>query len=121
MVGVSHRVLEAISAGAMFMGAGSYIGNGPDFMVRSIAEARGVRMPGFFGYLACSGAVLVPVLVIVTVVFFERTEDGRWREPELQQLPIGNQQCLVRESVDHVVHAELVGFVRFGERTEATA
>ena len=70
VVGVSHRVLEAISAGAVFMGAGTYIGNGPNFMVRSIAEARGVRMPGFFGYLAYSGAVLVPVLLVVTVVFF---------------------------------------------------
>lgn len=70
VVGVSHRVLEAISTGAVFMGAGTYIGNGPNFMVRSIAEARGVRMPGFFGYLAYSGAVLVPVLLVVTVVFF---------------------------------------------------
>lgn len=70
VVGVSHRVLEAISAGAVFMGAGTYIGNGPNFMVRSIAEARGIRMPGFFGYLAYSGAVLVPVMLVATVVFF---------------------------------------------------
>ena len=70
VVGVSHHVLEAISAGAVFMGAGSYIGNGPNFMVRSIAEARGVRMPGFFGYLAYSGAVLLPVLLVVSLVFF---------------------------------------------------
>jgi Na+/H+ antiporter NhaD/arsenite permease-like protein len=70
VAGVSHQVLSAISLGAVFMGANSYIGNGPNFMVRSIAEARGVRMPSFAGYLAYSGAILIPVFVLVTFVFF---------------------------------------------------
>ena len=70
VVGVPHHVLEAISAGAVFMGANSYIGNGPNFMVRSIAEARGVQMPSFGGYMLYSGAVLIPVFIVVTFVFF---------------------------------------------------
>jgi Na+/H+ antiporter NhaD/arsenite permease-like protein len=70
VVGVSHRILTAISLGSVFMGANSYIGNGPNFMVRSIAESRGVRMPSFGGYLAYSGAILLPVFVLVTIVFF---------------------------------------------------
>ena len=70
VVGVPHRILVAISAGAVFMGANSYIGNGPNFMVRSIAEARGVKMPSFGGYMLYSGAVLIPVFIIVTLVFF---------------------------------------------------
>jgi Na+/H+ antiporter NhaD/arsenite permease-like protein len=52
------------------MGANTYIGNGPNFMVRSIAEARGVKMPGFGGYMLYSGAVLIPTFVVVTLVFF---------------------------------------------------
>jgi Na+/H+ antiporter NhaD/arsenite permease-like protein len=60
VAGVSHRVLAAISAGAVFMGANTYIGNGPNFMVRSIAEERGIKMPSFLGYMAYSGAVLIP-------------------------------------------------------------
>jgi Na+/H+ antiporter NhaD/arsenite permease-like protein len=67
---VPHGILTAISLGAVFMGANTYIGNGPNFMVRSIAESRGVRMPGFGGYMLYSGAVLIPVFVLVTVVFF---------------------------------------------------
>ena len=70
VVGVPHEILAAISLGAVFMGANSYIGNGPNFMVRSIAEARGVRMPSFGGYMLYSGAVLIPVFVLVTLVFF---------------------------------------------------
>ena len=65
-----HAILEAISLGAVFMGANTYIGNGPNFMVRSIAEERGVRMPGFGGYMLYSAAVLLPVFVVVTLVFF---------------------------------------------------
>jgi Na+/H+ antiporter NhaD/arsenite permease-like protein len=72
VVGVPHQILLAISAGAVFMGANSYIGNGPNFMVRSIAESRGVPMPSFGGYLLYSSAVLVPVFVLVTFVFFWR-------------------------------------------------
>jgi Na+/H+ antiporter NhaD/arsenite permease-like protein len=70
VVGVPHSILAAISVGAVFMGANTYIGNGPNFMVRSIAEARGVRMPGFGGYMLYSGAILIPVFVLVTFVFF---------------------------------------------------
>ena len=62
--------LAAISAGAVFMGANSYIGNAPNLMVKAIAEDRGVRMPSFFGYMAWSGAVLLPLFVLVTFIFF---------------------------------------------------
>jgi Na+/H+ antiporter NhaD/arsenite permease-like protein len=62
--------LVAISAGAVFMGANTYIGNAPNFMVRSIAEERGVAMPSFFGYMLWSLVFLVPLFGLVTVVFF---------------------------------------------------
>jgi Na+/H+ antiporter NhaD/arsenite permease-like protein len=63
--------LEAIAAGAVFMGANSYIGNAPNFMVRSIAEESGVEMPSFFGYiLKYSLVILVPTFAVVTWVFF---------------------------------------------------
>jgi Na+/H+ antiporter NhaD/arsenite permease-like protein len=62
--------LVAISAGAVFMGANTYIGNAPNFMVKSIAESRGVRMPSFFGYLGWSLLVLVPVYTVLTLLFF---------------------------------------------------
>lgn len=75
--GVGHLIanheiyLRAISAGAVFMGANTYIGNAPNFMVRSIAESNGVTMPSFFGYiLKYSLVFLVPVFVLVTLVFF---------------------------------------------------
>ncbi|MBN1356888.1 sodium:proton antiporter [bacterium] len=64
------RLLIAISCGAVFMGANTYIGNAPNFMVKSIAEENKIRMPSFFGYMAWSVGILVPVFVIVTVVFF---------------------------------------------------
>jgi Na+/H+ antiporter NhaD/arsenite permease-like protein len=70
VVGVSHAVLAAISTGAVFMGANTYIGNGPNFMVRAIAEERGVRMPSFGGYMLYSGAVLIPCFVLVTFLLF---------------------------------------------------
>src|SRR5881296_549162 len=70
VAGVSHRVLEAISLGAVFMGANTYIGNGPNFMVRAIAESRGVPMPSFGGYMVYSLLVLIPTFVLVTLVFF---------------------------------------------------
>ncbi|HKW84937.1 MAG TPA: sodium:proton antiporter, partial [Burkholderiaceae bacterium] len=63
-------VLAAVSAGSVFMGANSYIGNAPNLMVKSVAEHRGVKMPGFFGYMAWSCAVLVPLFVVMTFVFF---------------------------------------------------
>jgi len=62
--------LAAISAGAVFMGANSYIGNAPNLMVKAIAEERGVKMPSFFGYMAWSIAVLIPLFLIVTVIWF---------------------------------------------------
>lgn len=62
--------LAAISAGAVFMGANTYIGNAPNFMVRAIAEERGLKMPSFFGYMLWSAAFLMPVFGLVTVVFF---------------------------------------------------
>ncbi|MDR5751194.1 MULTISPECIES: sodium:proton antiporter [unclassified Caballeronia] len=62
--------LAAISAGAVFMGANSYIGNAPNFMVKAIAESRGVRMPSFFGYLGWSAIVLLPIFIITGWLFF---------------------------------------------------
>ncbi len=70
VAGVTHEALAAISAGAVFMGANTYIGNGPNFMVRAIAEERGVKMPSFGGYMLYSGAVLLPCFALVTLVFF---------------------------------------------------
>jgi Na+/H+ antiporter NhaD/arsenite permease-like protein len=52
------------------MGANTYIGNGPNFMVKAIAEQAGVRMPGFFGYLAYSLAILIPLFLLATLLFF---------------------------------------------------
>jgi Na+/H+ antiporter NhaD/arsenite permease-like protein len=63
------ELLAAISLGAVLMGANTYVGNGPNFMVKAIAESSGVRMPGFFGYMAWSGAVLLPLFVAVTFLF----------------------------------------------------
>jgi Na+/H+ antiporter NhaD/arsenite permease-like protein len=65
----SIRVLVAISLGSVFMGAGSYIGNGPNFMVRAIAEQSGYKMPSFFGYCAYAAAFLGPVFVVVTLIW----------------------------------------------------
>ena len=70
VVDVPHAILAAISVGAVSMGANSYIGNAPNFMVKSIAEEQGVKMPSFFGYMLYSGAVLIPLFAIVTLVFF---------------------------------------------------
>ncbi len=69
-IGVSHIILEAISCGAVFMGANTYIGNGPNFMVKAIAEENGIKMPSFFGYMLWSGAILLPIFVLVTFAFF---------------------------------------------------
>jgi Na+/H+ antiporter NhaD/arsenite permease-like protein len=62
--------LAAISAGSVFMGANTYIGNAPNLMVKAIAEERGVKMPGFFGYMVWSGAVLIPLFVVMTLIWF---------------------------------------------------
>jgi Na+/H+ antiporter NhaD/arsenite permease-like protein len=62
--------LAAISCGAVFMGANSYIGNAPNFMVYAIAKDEGVKMPSFFGYMLWSGVVLIPVFTLATFIFF---------------------------------------------------
>ena len=73
LTGAEHlefiRLLTAISVGAVFMGANTYIGNAPNFMVKAIAEQSGIRMPSFFGYMIWSVIILVPLFVIVTFVF----------------------------------------------------
>ena len=63
--------LAAISAGAVFMGANTYIGNAPNMMVKAVAEDRGIQMPSFFGYMAWSGAVLIPLFIIMTYIWFK--------------------------------------------------
>ena len=62
--------LAAISCGAVFMGANTYIGNAPNFMVRSIAEENGVPMPSFFGYMGWSCGILIPIFILMTFLFF---------------------------------------------------
>ncbi len=64
-----QALLRAISLGAVFMGANTYIGNGPNFMVKSITESRGLKMPSFFGYMLWSVGILVPLFVLVTLIF----------------------------------------------------
>ena len=66
---IMQSLLVGISLGAVFMGAMSYIGNGPNFMVKSIAEQSGVKMPSFFGYMLYSGVILLPLFVLVTLIF----------------------------------------------------
>ena len=68
--GDAVALLAAISCGSVFMGANTYIGNGPNFMVKAIAEENGVRMPSFFGYMLYSGGILIPIFVLVTWIFF---------------------------------------------------
>ncbi|MFH1022657.1 MAG: sodium:proton antiporter [Planctomycetota bacterium] len=63
-------LLAAVSCGAVFMGANTYIGNGPNFMVKAIAEESGVKMPSFFGYMAWSVGILIPLFVVCTFIFF---------------------------------------------------
>lgn len=64
------RLLSAVSCGAVFMGANTYIGNGPNFMVKAIAEEAKIGMPGFFGYMTWSAAVLIPLFIGLTFLFF---------------------------------------------------
>jgi Na+/H+ antiporter NhaD/arsenite permease-like protein len=70
ILGIPHRMLQAISAGAVFMGANSYIGNGPNFMVKAISDEANVKTPSFFGYMALSAGVLLPIFALVTLLFF---------------------------------------------------
>jgi Na+/H+ antiporter NhaD/arsenite permease-like protein len=67
--GVGESLLIALSMGSVFMGANTYIGNGPNFMVKAIAEKSGVKMPSFFGYMLYSGGILIPLFLIVTYIF----------------------------------------------------
>ena len=69
MAGVDVGRLAGVSLGAVFLGAMTYIGNGPNFMVKAIAEQSGVRMPSFFGYLLYSFGILLPVFVLVSILF----------------------------------------------------
>jgi Na+/H+ antiporter NhaD/arsenite permease-like protein len=73
LMGPLSTTLAAISMGAVYMGAMTYIGNAPNFMVYAIATERGVKMPSFFGYMAWSCAVLLPVLALLTFVFVARS------------------------------------------------
>jgi Na+/H+ antiporter NhaD/arsenite permease-like protein len=70
VAGVSEPLLAALSLGSVFMGANTYIGNGPNFMVKAIAEKSGLKMPGFFGYMLYSGAILIPIFILTTLLFF---------------------------------------------------
>lgn len=67
---LGQSVLTAIACGSVFMGANTYIGNGPNFMVKALAEEHGVRMPGFFGYVVWSACILLPLFGLVTLIFF---------------------------------------------------
>jgi Na+/H+ antiporter NhaD/arsenite permease-like protein len=67
---IATDLLVALSLGSVFMGANTYIGNGPNFMVKAIAQERGVRMPSFLHYMAYSACVLLPVFILLTFVFF---------------------------------------------------
>ena len=70
-MGEMSNTLLAISAGAVFMGANTYIGNAPNFMVKSISESSGIEMPSFFGYLfKWSFPILFPLFILVTYLFF---------------------------------------------------
>jgi Na+/H+ antiporter NhaD/arsenite permease-like protein len=64
------RILAAIATGSVFMGANTYIGNAPNFMVKAMAEENGIKMPSFFGYMVYSGGILLPIFVAVTLLFF---------------------------------------------------
>jgi Na+/H+ antiporter NhaD/arsenite permease-like protein len=70
LMGEGSATLLAISCGAVFMGANTYLGNAPNFMVKAICEEQGIRMPGFFGYLAWSGLILLPLFGLLTLAFF---------------------------------------------------
>ena len=67
---VAVKMLMAISCGAVFMGANTYIGNAPNFMVKSISDENGIKMPSFFGYMLCSIKFLIPIFILDTLIFF---------------------------------------------------
>jgi Na+/H+ antiporter NhaD/arsenite permease-like protein len=67
---LGEQLLVAISCGSVFMGANTYIGNGPNFMVKSIAERSGIKMPSFGHYMIYSGLILIPIFILTTLLFF---------------------------------------------------
>ena len=67
---IDPALLGGVSCGAVFMGANTYIGNGPNLMVAAIAREDGVPMPTFFGYMLWSGAILMPIFILITFVMF---------------------------------------------------
>jgi Na+/H+ antiporter NhaD/arsenite permease-like protein len=67
---LGEQLLIAVSCGSVFMGANTYIGNGPNFMVKSIAERSGIKMPSFGHYMLYSIGVLIPIFILTTLVFF---------------------------------------------------
>ena len=70
LMNVIPDTLLAISMGAVFMGALTYIGNAPNFMVRSIAEENNIKMPSFFGYMLWSISILIPIYFIISIIYF---------------------------------------------------
>ncbi|MCI0474877.1 MAG: sodium:proton antiporter [Anaerolineales bacterium] len=70
VAGIRADLLRAISCGAVFMGANTYIGNGPNFMVKAIADEQKIATPNFFGYMVYSGVILLPIFALVTILFF---------------------------------------------------
>jgi len=66
---ILEKILLAVSMGAVFMGANTYIGNGPNFMVKAVAEQSGVKMPSFFGYMAYSIGILIPLFAVAMFIF----------------------------------------------------
>jgi Na+/H+ antiporter NhaD/arsenite permease-like protein len=67
---LGERLLIAVSCGSVFMGANTYIGNGPNFMVKSIAERSGIKMPSFGHYMLYSATILIPIFIATTFLFF---------------------------------------------------
>ncbi len=70
LMGPLAKTLTAISAGAVFMGAITYIGNAPNFMVKSVAEINNIPMPSFFGYLLWSASILFPLFLFMSLIVF---------------------------------------------------
>ncbi|HRK72482.1 MAG TPA: sodium:proton antiporter, partial [Micropepsaceae bacterium] len=69
LMGPLSSTLLAISMGAVFMGAFTYIGNAPNFMIKAICEERGIAMPSFFGFIGWSAVFLLPVFALVSSLF----------------------------------------------------
>jgi Na+/H+ antiporter NhaD/arsenite permease-like protein len=70
IAGIPSIILKAISCGAVFMGANTYLGNGPNFMVKTICDHHRIKTPSFFGYMLWSGLILIPLFILTTLIFF---------------------------------------------------